>query len=412
MHFSKISAQLYKLKSLYYEFPRQFWIIAFGVLISSAGSSMIWPFQLIYVSNTLAMPISAVTTLITISSITALSASPLGGFIADRFGRRNLMIFAQVSHGLAYVLMSFAHSYVGFLIPMTLIGAAMPLYSVGSDAMMADMIPTEKRSSAYSVLRMINNTGIAIGPAIGGIIVARSYQLGFIIAAIGMFGYGIYLTFFVKETLNTGIQTEKTEGSEHLIAGYLKVFADKKYLAFLSSFTIGIMAPMLLWMLLAVYTNKFFAIKESQYSLIPMTNAIMCVFIQYPITLLIRKMETRRAITLGMFFYAIGVGSVALMTSFWGFWLSMVIMTFGELIAIPTATKFIADLAPADLRGRYMSLYWLSWGISRAFAPLLGGILYDQVAPIAIWWGGLTLGLISTIILFIISKNKSFQIAS
>jgi MFS family permease len=265
------------------------------------------------------------------------------------------MIFAQVSHGLAYILMSFAHSYVGFLIPMTLIGAAMPLYSVGSDAMMADMIPTEKRSSAYSVLRMINNTGIAIGPAIGGIIVAKSYQLGFIIAAIGMFGYGIYLTFFVKETLNTGIQTEKTEGSEHLIAGYLKVFADKKYLAFLSSFTIGIMAPMLLWMLLAVYTNKFFAIKESQYSLIPMTNAIMCVFIQYPITLLIRKMETRRAITLGMFFYAIGVGSVALMTSFWGFWLSMVIMTFGELIAIPTATKFIADLAPADLRGRYMS---------------------------------------------------------
>jgi MFS family permease len=123
-------------------------------------------------------------------------------------------------------------------------------------------------------------------------------------------------------------------------------------------------------------------------------------------------METRRAITLGMFFYAIGVGSVALMTSFWGFWLSMVIMTFGELIAIPTATKFIADLAPADLRGRYMSLYWLSWGISRAFAPLLGGILYDQVAPIAIWWGGLTLGLVSTIILFIISKNKSFQIAS
>lgn len=372
---------------------------------------MIWPFQLIYVSKTLEMPIAAVTSIITLSSLTALSASPLGGIIADRFGRRNLMIFAQVSHGLAYLLMGQAHTYVAFLIPMTLIGAAMPLYSVGSDAMMADMIPPEKRSSAYSVLRMINNTGIAIGPAIGGLIVAKSYQLGFLIAAIGMFSYGIYLMLFVKETLNKDFFDPKTAENESPLRGYLNVFADKKYLVFLTSFTIGIIAPMLLWMLLAVYTNQHFGIKESQYSLIPMTNAMMCVFLQYPVTLMVRKMETRQAITLGMFFYAIGVGSVALMTSFWGFWLSMVIMTIGELITIPTATKYIADLAPAQLRGRYMSFYWLAWGVSRAFAPLLGGILHDEVAPIAIWWGALAFGMTSTLILVGISRNKAYEVA-
>jgi MFS family permease len=97
-----------------------------------------------------------------------------------------------------------------------------------------------------------------------------------------------------------------------------------------------------------------------------------------------------------MFIYAIGVGSVALMTGFWGFWLSMVVLTFGELTLVPTASKYVADTAPADLRGRYMSIYWLGWGLARTLSPLIGGFLNDNLFPQAIWIGGLLIGLTST----------------
>jgi len=107
-----------------------------------------------------------------------------------------------------------------------------------------------------------------------------------------------------------------------------------------------------------------------------------------------------------MLTYALGVGSVALMNSFWGFWASMVLMTFGELILVPTVSKYIADLAPADLRGRYMSFYWFAWGIARSTAPLIGGFLNDQVAPRAIWVGGLVIGLVSAVGLTIIAGSR------
>jgi len=107
-----------------------------------------------------------------------------------------------------------------------------------------------------------------------------------------------------------------------------------------------------------------------------------------------------------MLIYAIGVGSAALMNSFWGFWASMVLMTFGELTLIPTVSKYIADLAPADMRGRYMSFYWFAWGIARGAAPLIGGFLNDNISPRSIWIGGLTIGLASTIGLFIFSASK------
>jgi len=115
------------------------------------------------------------------------------------------------------------------------------------------------------------------------------------------------------------------------------------------------------------------------------------------VTAITRRHKTLPVLAVGMLIYAVGVGSVALMSGFWGFWLSMVVLTFGELTLVPTASKFVADLSPADMRGRYMSLYWLSWGISRATAPLIGGALSDSFGPRSIWMGGLVIGLASVL---------------
>jgi MFS family permease len=158
----------------------------------------------------------------------------------------------------------------------------------------------------------------------------------------------------------------------------------------------------MLWVLLAVYTKTNFGLAENVYGWIPTTNALMCVFVQYAVTRLTRHRGTMAVMAAGMLIYAVGVGSVALMSSFWGFWISMVILTLGELTLLPTASKFVADLAPADLRGRYMSFYWLAWGLSRAAAPLIGGLLNDHVGPRAIWMGGFTIGLTSVIGLLVL----------
>jgi MFS family permease len=127
------------------------------------------------------------------------------------------------------------------------------------------------------------------------------------------------------------------------------------------------------------------------------------------VTQVSRRYKTLPVTAIGMLIYAIGAGSVALMSSFWGFWLSMVILTFGELVIVPTASKYVADQAPADLRGRYMGVYWLGWGLARTLAPLIGGFLNDAIAPRAIWIGGLVIGLTSVTGLAILSRFSRSQ---
>ncbi len=204
------------------------------------------------------------------------------------------------------------------------------------------------------------------------------------------------------ETLDKSI-SHATEGPRE---GYGTVLRDGKYMTYVVTLAIGLIAPTMVWILMAVYANTNFGIPEAQYGWIPTTNALMCVFVQYLVTSITRRHRTLPVVATGMLIYAIGAGSVALMSGFWGFWLSMVILTFGELTLVPTSSKYVADRAPANLRGRYMSVYWIGWGLARTASPLVGGFLNDTFFPQAIWIGGLTLGLTSALGLYVLSRRE------
>jgi MFS family permease len=400
-----------KLTSLFHEYPRQFWLMIVGIIISTAGGSMIWPFMLIYASGKLNLPLSTVATLISINAGTGLLASFLAGSLADKVGRKIVMIISLVLNGLAYFFMMRAETYPQFAALMVFIGLSNPLYQVGADAMLADMIPSEQRTDAYAINRIANNAAFGIGPAVGGFLAGRNYSLAFIGAGSGFIIYGLLLFFLARETLDKTVSKDKTihpADQPPVAEGYLRVFQDKAYMAFVALVAIGLTAPSMLWILMPVYAKTNFGIPEALYGWIPTTNAMMCVFVQYAVTSITRRHKTLPVMAVGMFVYALGVGSVALMSSFWGFWISMVILTFGELTIVPTASKYVADIAPADMRGRYMSLYWFGWGLARTCAPLIGGFLNDNLFPQAIWIGGITIGLTSTFGLVLLnSLNKA-----
>ena len=375
--------------------------MVFGIFISTAGSSMIMPFLMIYATDKLGIPLSQAVTLISINAGTTLVSSFLAGSLADRIGRKVVMNVSLTISGLTYLGMRFAVTYPSLAALMVAIGFANALYSVGADAMMADLVPSEKRADAYAINRMLNNAGFAIGPAVGGFLAAASYHLAFFSGAAGMLLYSALLFFLARETLirvssppmaTAELDIRRIPTSDR---GYAQVLRDGRYLTFIGIFSVGLITPGMLWVLLAVYTKNYFGLPENLYGWIPTTNALMCVFVQYSVTRITRRYPTLPVMAAGMLIYAVGVGSVALMSGFWGFWLSMVVLTFGELTLIPTASKFVADLAPAEMRGRYMSLYWFAWGLSRAVAPLIGGALNDHIGPRSIWIGGFLIGIVS-----------------
>ncbi len=397
-----------RLKFAAAQYPRQFWLLFWGMLISTIGTSMVWPFLMIYVSGKLNLPLATAASLMTVNAATGIVVSFLAGSIADRVGRKGVMVVSLLANAAYYLMLSQANSLPAFVALMVMGGAVTPLYRVGADAMMADIIPAEQRADAYSLLRMSNNLGLSVGPTIGGFIAAISYTISFTIGATGLAIYGFLLLFFARETLPNIAREPRRER----LGGYDRVVRDGPFITFVLNFTLTQMTASMMWVLMSVYTKTNFGMSESQYGWIPATNAIMVVTLQVLITNFTKRRPPIRMMALGTLFFAVGVGSIALGTGFSGFWLSMVITTIGELILVPTTTTYAANLAPAEMRGRYMSVYGLSWNIAQATGPVLGGFLNDNIAPQAIWWGAGLIGFISLGIFMMMARRQPPQPAT
>jgi MFS family permease len=64
--------------------------------------------------------------------------------------------------------------------------------------------------------------------------------------------------------------------------------------------------------------------------------------------------------------------------------MTVVLFTLGEMVAMPVAGAFVADLAPAHQRGLYMGAYGLVWAAAFIFGPSIGMALFS-VNPAALW---------------------------
>lgn len=363
--------------------------------------SMIWPFLVVYISEELTLPLTTITSLITINAVMSLSSSLIAGSITDKIGRKWAMVISLAVNGVTFLLMIPANTYGQYAVLMALRGIFQPLYRVGSDAMIADLVPAEQRSDAYALTRLSKNVGIAMGPALGGVIATTSYGITFSIASGATIFFSILIALFAFETLPDAARKVQERFVENL-KGYEKIFKDRIFTSFIAGFTLRQISGSILWVLLGAYAKTNYGLAENLYGLIPTTNALMVVFLQLSVTRKTSRYSPLKVMSLGTLLYGLGVGSIAFGTGFWGFLISMVVVTVGELMVIPTASTYTANRAPENMRGRYMSLLALTWGAGSMVGPLMGGFLNDNISPASIWYGGGAAGIMGSIIFLVL----------
>ena len=375
-------------------FSPQFWLMFVGLVISSTGTTMIWPFLTIYASSKLSMPMAAIMGLMSFNSIAALVSSILAGALVDRFGRKVIMAVGLIGAALVYAGYNFATSYWHFVVLLIFAGLFSPLYRVGTDVTVADMVAPEHRKDAYGIVRMGRNIGVALGPLLGGFVLAKSYSIGFIGAALALLVYGIIVIVFLKETLQKS-QTHDTLKQQLVI--YKEALQNRRFSWMIISFTIMEICATMIWVVLAVHMKTNYGFSEDVYRYIPTTNALMVIFLQVAITRFSQRWRDTQVMPWGAAFYPISMLIIAFSRGFWGFWLGMVVLTIGELIVSPTASAYVANLAPIEKRGRYLGMFALTWPLAMSVGPLVGGYLSDTISIEAPWFFASAVGVLAVL---------------
>jgi MFS family permease len=375
------------------DFPPQFWILFGGMLVNAAGSSLIFPFFTLYVRQRFGVPMATIGVAIGAMAAVGLISGALGGALADRFGRKTLMVGGLILAGVASFTMGVVDSLAAFVAVAVFINFILPLSRPASEAMVADLVEPEKRARAYGLMRVAFNLGVAIGPAVGGFLAESSYFALFVGDAITSLIFAFIILFFIAETKPEVAEEERAAHG----AGYGPLLRDTPFLVFsLISVAVVIVYAQMnsTW---PVFMKENYGITERQYGLMMSLNAAMVVLFQLPITSLTERYARTTMLALAAVLYGIGFGLVGFVSTALLFALAIAIWTVGEMVHVPVSQAYVADVAPEDMRGRYMGAAGLTWGMGWSLGPLLAGLMMDLGDPHYVWYGCLMLGLMAAV---------------
>jgi MFS family permease len=143
---------------------------------------------------------------------------------------------------------------------------------------------------------------------------------------------------------------------------------------------------------------KSLGFTDTIYGALLSLNGVLIVFCELPLTGLTQRFAPRRVIALGYLLLGAGFAANALTHSVPALVGAMMLFTLGEMVNAPVTTAYVASLAPAHLRGRYMGSLSFSGALAYIIAPGLGMALFQR-NPTLLWMGCGALGVLASIVL-------------
>jgi MFS family permease len=111
----------------------------------------------------------------------------------------------------------------------------------------------------------------------------------------------------------------------------------------------------------------------------------------------------------GSLFYALGFVMFGFVAAYWLFVTAIVVITLGEMIAIPTSQAIAASFAPQDMRGRYMAVFGLTGSIPAMIGPAAAGVILDNYNPNLLWFLGGVLCVIAALAFYALQRTLGQQ---
>ena len=375
-----------KLRSTYREFPGKFWVLVGAAFIDTVGSTLLFPFLALYVTRRFGVGMTQVGVLFAIFSVCGLLGSIVGGALTDRLGRRKMVIFGLVASALSVVAMGLADDLSVLQALAVVVGLLSSIGGPANQAMVADLLPEEQRAEGFGIVRVGANLAWIIGPTIGGLVASTSFFSLFVADAVASTITAAVFYRLMPETKPVRDNTGPRETLAQTLLGYRVVIRDAAFVAFVVISIFMLLAYQQVYSTLSIFLRDVHGISAQGYGFLLSLNAGMVVLLQFAVTRRTKGHAPALMLALASGLYAVGFGMLGFVAAYAWFVVSAVLITIGEMIAVPVSTALATQFAPEDMRGRYLAFYGLGWAIPSAIGPWAGGLILDNYNPNWLWY--------------------------
>ncbi len=316
--------------------------------------------------------------------------STYAGQLSDRVGRRRLMVSTLLARALVIASLGalvLAHAPVPVLAAVIITSASLrggfePIAS----AVVADVARPADRVAAFGLQRMGINLGWAVGPALGGFLASIiDYGEVFFCAVIPLFLSAMVTARLEEPPPAAG--TPAADARISLRAALADAASRGELMLLLVCALVFSTVHIQLFATMSLYAKSELGLVEKQIGLLYTINGALVILLQVPAVAIIRRLTAERALVTGCLIYSTAFLVIGAAGGAHTLALAVVVATSGEVILTPAQESTVAELSDPARLGRAFGLYGTMQMVGVAFAPLVGGIIYDHLrhAPMAMW---------------------------
>jgi MFS family permease len=375
--------------------PRSVLILQAGNALNYFGYGLILPFEIIYLHQLRGLSTSTAGLVLAATMATAAFVTPPTGVLLDRYSAKAIVVVGSLVSAVGYAGFAFVELPWQAFACSIVSGAGIGLAGTANRVLIVTLVDREQRASSFALARVAGNVGLGLGSTVAGFLVAAaqqlsSYQTLYVFDAITYAGFALIVLAAVPVPKLERTATTDTSG-----AGFRAVARDRLFLTVIAAnIVLVVVGHTFFSNILAPFAATRTPVGPAGIGIVILVNTAFVVIAQFPAVRVVARLQRGHAFAVASGLFAVSLvgvlsatlthSEVAATSLLAGIGIAFAI---GECIHIVVLGPLVADMAPAHLLGRYMAVFGLTFPISLALGPAVGGALL-QTAPDAVWWGG------------------------
>jgi MFS family permease len=384
--------------------------------IDVIGNTLLNPFFALYVTQKFHVGMTQAGILLAANSVAGIIGSTVGGAMADRYGRKWIILFGLVVSALSGLTLGFVNKFYLFYGVSVFVGLMGSVANPAHQAMVADLLPPEKRSEGFGILRVVANFAWIIGPTIGGFLASINYLYLFLSDAVISIITAVLVFRLIPETKPQSKDKSEGESLSKTFRGYAHALYDSPFMAFILASILMILVYQQMYSSLSVFLRDVHKVGPQFYGLIMSSSAVTVVLFQLSVSRFTKRYPPFLMMAAATVFYMIGFTMYGFVGTIPLFIVAIIVITIGEMIAMPTSNSLAASFAPEDKRARYMAVFGWTWTIPAMIGPWTAGLIMDNYDPNYVWYIGGALCVVAVLAFFALhlklGSREQFQPAS
>src|SRR5438034_2464631 len=387
--------------------PRPVLILQAGNALNYFGYGLVLPFEIIYLHQIRGFSTSIAGLVLAATMGTAAIAAPPTGGLLDRYSAKAILVAGLLASALGYAGFAYVDSPWQAFACSIVSGAGIGATGTANRTLTIRLVKREQRTAAFALNRVSGNFGIGSGATVAGFIVASaqrlsSFQTLYFFDAVTYAAFALIVLAAVPSPRAATVAATDANGT-----GFRAVARDRLFLTVIAAnFVLVVVGHTLFSNILPPFAKAHTPVGPAEIGIIVLANTSFIVIAQIPAVRVVARMRRTHAFALTSALFAVGLLAVLPATLIHSELAATsllagvaIVFAIGEVVHILVLGPLVADMAPAHLLGRYLSLYTLTFAISLALGPAIGGLLL-QTSPEAVWWGGALVAALAGVVLF------------